>query len=195
MNHTAIIDRQRCRELLFDLPPRFAGLHDRRLGGRVAAEWARHGVDRGLPVASTLRSALAAGVRNLVWLDGRDDIVHVRDIGAGLAATFGLKPGPLSPDTAFTRALGDAFLKTFVDTAPVPFEGGYSRHVGDLATLLTRGVVVPLAGDAAARTACAVVTWTEMLPPLDHDRLRRELWSALAAAPRRCATPPSSAMW
>lgn len=194
VKHAALIDRQRCPEPAFDLPPRFGGLHDRRLGGRVVAEWARIRSGRALPSASDLRTALSPGGVNLVWLECRDASIAL-EVGASLAATFGLRPGPLATDTAFERALADAVVKSVADAAPASFEGGYSRQPGAPATLLTRGVVVPLAGDGAARTACAVVTWTEMLAPVDHDRLRRELWSALAAPSPHFSPTPVSAMW
>lgn len=190
MKHAEIIDR-RIREPAFDLPPRFTGVHDRRLGGRVAARWKATG-NASRSQADDLRAALTGG--NLVWLRWCGKTLEVSDIGALVAATFSLQPGRLERATAFARALGDAAALSVSNAAPAPFEGSFSRVPGAPPTLLTRGVVVPINGEDAAQTACAVVTWTELLAPGDSAQLRRELLSALAAAPPR-VRPVTAAMW
>ncbi len=190
MKHAEIIDR-RVYEPAFDLPPRFTGVHDRRLGGRVAARWKAIGNASRSPT-DDLRAALTGG--NLVWLRWGEDTIDVYDIGATVGATFGLQQGRLARATAFARALGDAAALSVSNAVPAPFEGGFSRVPGGPPTLLTRGVVVPINGEDAAQTACAVVTWTELLAPGDSAQLRRELLSALAAARPR-VRQVTAAVW
>lgn len=194
MKHARIIDA-RFGEPAFDLPPRFVGLHDRRLGGRVAAAWATQGSSQALPEAGAWRATMADGGANLIWLDCHDDVIALHDVGASVVAAFGLAPGRLGATGDFARALRVAFGRGRTDAAPTTFEGGFARRPGEPATLLTRATVVPLAGEARTATACAVVTWTEMLAPADHDRLRRDLLSALAASPHAGAPVRASAIW
>jgi len=187
VKHARIIDRQPC-EPLFEPPPRFLGIHDRRLGGRVAAEWRGHASGEALP-AGTLHAAIVAGGANLVWLDDRDDVVAVT-VGATVAEVFGLRPAPLPVDGAFACALRAATVRCRADAAPAHFEGGFARRPGDPVTLLTRGTVVPLTAGEGGATACVVLTWTETLAPAASDRLRRDLLAALAVpVPVRSARP------
>lgn len=191
MKHARILDPQ-WLEPMFELPPRFVGVHDRRLGGRVAAQWADQRSGQSLPLAEDLRAAIKSGGANLVWLQARGTAI-VTDVGGALAAAFGLQSGLLAEGSPFADALRRAFDRSTADAAPVQFEGGFARYPAAPATLLTRGTVVPLAGEVGVGTACAIVTWTELLPPADNDRLRCDLLSALTVAPR--AKVPACALW
>jgi hypothetical protein len=194
MKHAAIIEHHRGFEPQFELPPRFAGLLDRRIGGRATAQWACHRSPPRLPAADALRVALAAGGAHLIWLSGGSHVAELNEIGLAVVAAFGLEPGPLAVDTAFGRALGTAYTKSIAESAPVQFEGAFARHPTAPATLLTRGTVLPVASESAVDPACAIITWTELLAPVDGDRLRRELLAAVAAAPSN-RPPPAPAMW
>lgn len=119
---------------------------------------------------------------NIVWLDcDGNGGVEVSDAGAPVAATFGVGAGVLSTDLPFEKALRSAALESDRDATPVRFGGGFARSAGGQATLLTRGVVLPLAAGTVGRTACAVITWTEPLPVFESEQLRHELWASLAA--------------
>lgn len=180
MKHASIIEQRHWREAAFDLPPRFAGVHDRRLCGRVVAEWNERCAGGQLPAAEFRAMLDADWLPNIVWLDcDGDGGVEVREAGAPVATTFGLGTGALSTGVPFERALLLAALESDRDTAPVRLEGGFARSVGGPATLLTRGVVLPLAPGLVGRTACAVITWTEPLPVFESEQLRHELWASL----------------
>ena len=178
MKHASIIEQRRRREPAFDMPPQFTGVHDRRLGGRIVALWSDRCDADGRP-ADAFRAALDANwLAYIIWLDCGVGGVSVREVGAPVAATFGLGTGALSAETPFARALGLAALTSDHNGAPAQFEGGFARSPTEPVTLLTRGVVLPLTG-AAGSTACAVITWTEPLPTVDSDLLRSELWLSM----------------
>ncbi|UAJ11532.1 hypothetical protein [Polymorphobacter megasporae] len=178
MKHASIIEQRRRREPDFDLPPQFAGVDDRRLGGRIIASWTEGCGRRRLPAAGEFRAALdAEWLPNLVWLDSGT----VRNAGASVASTFGVTPGPLPVQSPFGRALALAAHRSERDAMPARLEGGFARSPGGPVTLLTRGVVLPLDPGEDDATACAVITWTESLPTFDSDRLRHELWLSLTS--------------
>nr|WP_295664423.1 hypothetical protein [Polymorphobacter sp.] len=190
MKHASIIDQRHWREAAFDLPPRFAGVNDRRLCGRIVAEWTDR-CARGQLAAADFRAMLDADwLPNIVWLEVDDGGgAGVREAGAPIATTFGLGAGALSTAVPFEQALLLAALESDRDATPVRIEGGFARPAGGPATLLTRGVVLPLARGAAGRAACAVITWTEALAVFESEQLRHELWASLSRRPTIPARP------
>jgi hypothetical protein len=185
VKHASIIEQRHWREGAFDLPPRFAGVNDRRLCGRIVAEWTKRCANGQLPEVVEFRAMLDPDwLPNIVWLecDGGGG-VGVHEAGAPVATTFGLGTGPLSTAASFERALLLAALESDRDATPVRLEGGFARSAGGPATLLTRGVVLPLAPMAVGRMACAMITWTEPLAVFESEQLRHELWLSLTRCP------------
>lgn len=180
MKHASIIEQRHWREGAFDLPPRFTGVHDRRLCGRVVAGWTERCAGGQLSAAGFTAMLDAAWLPNIVWLecDG-DGGASVREAGAPVVTTFGLGTGALSAGVPFEKALLLATLGCDREARPVRFEGGFARSAGGPATLLTRGVVLPLAPGVVGRMTCAVITWTEPLPVFESEQLRHELWASL----------------
>lgn len=193
----ATTQRRYPREPAFEPPPWFAGSTERRLAGRAAALWAEHQRAGGIPDALRFIRALTAGSPdggNYIRLDCGRPTLSVEQVGDTVAATFGLFIGPLDVG-ALAAKLAVACATSRRTGMPTAFEGGFARTAGQAATLLTRGIVLPLAGPGGTIVAMlAVVTWKEALTTAASGRLRREL--ALAGAPfARPAVGPCLEIW
>ena len=165
----------------FDLPP-VLGSIERRAGGRAAALWSEQRGERPMPSAARYESETAQppftpfGAHS-VMVDLLDEatVVAVGDI---VGPTFGLRPGRLVAGDGAT--LSDQLLEACGTlrrcAAIVDFEGKFTVGADRPATLLTRGVVLPLADDhGGLMRAHAVITWKELLSPVASADLRREL--------------------
>ena len=177
----------------FDLPPRLTATNERRLSEQTLALW--QGCRRAGPLPTA--AELAA-----VWpRDGADCLVTltidsggsvaVAAAGRRVAAAFGLSVGPLDADGSGSLAarLREAAALMTSTRAPTSFAARLTAATG--ADLLTRGVLLPLAGaDGLPGEAIAVVTWREALERRAQAALDAEVLAALTA---RCPKPPYTA--
>lgn len=167
------------REPAFEPPPWFAGSADRRLAGRAAEFWARLQDASHVPDVERFTCALAVervDDANLIRLGHTADGPLVEAVGEAVAATFAVALGPLPRGCPLAAKLGAACATALQTALPAEFEGSFARTPGTAATLLTRGIVLPLSGPSGAIVAMrAVLTWKEALSTIASDRLRREL--------------------
>ena len=170
---------RRHREPAFEPPPWFAGSADRRLAGRAAEFWGRLQDAGYLPEIERFTRALAVEAvddTNLIRLGLTAAGPSVEAVGSAVAATFTVAIGLLTGGRPFAAKLGAACAASLQTALPAEFEGGFARVAGMAPTLLTRGIVLPLAGPSGAIVAMvAVITWKEALSTMASDRLRREL--------------------
>lgn len=180
-------DDGRWSEPAFEPPPRVGRSVERRLAGRAAALWHECRGQAAMPGeidyhAATCPMPLDDFTANSIMLGMRGENVTVDAVSREIAAAFGLECGRLARgrDSELAGRLTAAVDSLFARPTAIPFEGSLVAAGDDAATLLTRGVVLPLA-DAAGRVTAAhvVVTWKETLSPHASDRLRREIGLAL----------------
>ena len=172
----------------FDLPPRLTATNERRLSEQALALW--QGCRRAGPLPTAAELAV-------VWpRDGADCLVTltidsggsvaVAAAGRRVAAAFGLSVGPLDADRSggLAARLREAAALMTSTRAPTPFAARLTGATG--ADLLTRGVLLPLAGPGgltggAPGEAIAVVTWREALERRAQAALDAEVRAALTA--------------
>lgn len=159
----------RGEEPYFELPPRLATSMERRLSANAAALWEErcaagrwpradcYGLDEPLP-ADFASHSLMIDLR-------QPDGPRIDSIGAALAMTFALGPGPLprGPEGSLAHRLRGACATLRVQRAPVPIDAPLHTADGE-ARLLTRGILLPLAdAQGALGFAHVVLTWKEVL--------------------------------
>ncbi len=163
---------------LFDLPPGFA-LHERRMAMRAHDRWIETGRKR------------VTGFENnsLIIADPGGSAV-VEGVGAGLVAAFGLVVGmTLDGQNGIAIELRAACDLIAIQRRPLPFEADVFMPGG--ATILVRGIVLPLAGPgqrSGEDRVQAIFNWRQLLTRGAAARLRREVGAAL-----RMARPGGSA--
>jgi hypothetical protein len=188
MRHDSIDPTDQFGEPRFDLPPRLAERAERRLAMRATAAWTARRCNQDLPpIGSIDLSPDGEFAANTVLIDLRaGDRVVALTIGAAVARTFDIAPGPISSGAAAGLAarLIDACELVRMTESAVPIEGALAGR--DSPCLLTRGVVMPLADrDGRLSYAHAVLSWKEVLDAASTAALRRELGLVLQGAQAR----------
>lgn len=185
MQYDSIDIAVRDAEPRFDLPPRLAGRCERRMSMRATAAWSSRRSNHDLPAIDNIDlSADSEFAANAVLIELQPDGGAVMvSIGDAVAQTFDIAPGPIAPGAAAglaARLIEACDLMRMTESA-VPIDGALAgRHSP---CLLTRGVVMPLAGhDGRLAYAHAVFSWKEVLDADSSMALRRELSRALDAA-------------
>lgn len=170
----------------FDLPPRVGLTNERRLAGRAWALWSE-GRDGRTPAVRDYHAAaeplaLDDFTANSIMLGIGTGGVVVDAVSPEVASAFGLACGPLAERSDGLAARLLAAAETLPEHgAALPLEALLAPSDGSAATLLTRGVVLPLADDDGRVVgAHVVVTWKETLSPAANERLRLELGQAYA---------------
>lgn len=174
-------------EPAFDVPPFFAGVRDRRMGGRAAARWTMLRGEAAMPQAARYAAdaeTLAGPASHDMVLDLSDAlVVRVDHAGSEVDRAFGVTAGLLVDGGAgsLARTVLAAVASARQRPALVPFEALIRGAGHATATFLTRGVLLPLA-DPRGRLAAAhvVVTWKEQLSIEQNRALERELRVVLA---------------
>lgn len=166
---------QEMADCRFELPPRFA-VADRRLAGRAVAAWRAAG------------GAAVAGfdADSLVLAAGGDGPVVTR-CGPAVAMAFDIDCGALLADRpvsgpGLAATLRAACAAGLADRQPVPIEARLPGAAG--ATILVRGVALPLAGTDAVQI---VLSWREGLGRAATARLRAEIGMISSETPGKTA--------
>lgn len=170
-------------ELLFDPPPRLNVTLERRLAARALELWHRCREGAALPAAADLAGLWPGGSvhRRIELTVSRAGALAIDGVDEAVSRTFALEPGPLAASTNATLSalLAAAGARMIQTCAPAEFAAMLAGGAGG-GSLLTRGVVLPLA-DTAGRlaSAVAVVTWKEGLDDPAQAELNREVAAAL----------------
>ncbi len=154
---------------LFGLPPGFA-LHERRMAMRAHDRWIETG-----------RKRVAGFEDNSLIIADPGGTAVIESVGLGLVGTFGLAVGmTLDGRDGIAVELRAACDLIAIRFRPLPFEADVLVPGG--ATILARGVVLPLVGpdqQSGEDRVQAIFNWRQLLTRGAAARLRREVGAAL----------------